>query len=289
MPRRRRARRSSKRATSPIRRDELRARYFSPTPPFDRVAPEFGGSCASSAAICLASRAGRARFDLIVCRNVLIYFDRETQERLFETFHDALAPDGFLVLGKVETLLGPMRSRFAPVDARERIFRRTMNTRVRARFASRSPTTRSPRRQRSRRSASARASRSCCTTRRAHVGGLAHVLLPSETMSRDRSNPAKFPATAVPLLLERDARLGARRRARPRQDRRRREHVRQLDPAGGINIGERNVAAVRDVLADAKIPIVAEDIGSDYGRSVYFSPDDGRVEVRSLRKGSRVL
>ena len=63
-------------------------------------------------------------FHLICCRNVLIYFDRDTQERLFERFHGALLPGGFLMLGKVETLLGPARSRFAPVDARERIFRR---------------------------------------------------------------------------------------------------------------------------------------------------------------------
>jgi chemotaxis methyl-accepting protein methylase len=62
--------------------------------------------------------------DLIACRNVLIYFDRDTQSRLFEAFFDALAPGGYLVLGKVETLLGPARSRFAGVDPRERIFRR---------------------------------------------------------------------------------------------------------------------------------------------------------------------
>jgi len=62
-----------------------------------------------------------------------------------------------------------------------------------------------------------------------------------------------------------------------------------LIPAGGINIGERNVIAVREVLAVAKIPIVAEDTGSDYGRSVYLNVADGAVEVRSLRKGSRVL
>jgi chemotaxis methyl-accepting protein methylase len=54
----------------------------------------------------------------------LIYFDRDTQERILTRFHDALAAGGFLVLGKVETLLGPVRSRFAAVDARERIFRR---------------------------------------------------------------------------------------------------------------------------------------------------------------------
>ena len=61
---------------------------------------------------------------LIACRNVIIYFDRPAQERLFKRFHAALAPGGFLVLGKVETLLGETRSLFTPIDARERIFRR---------------------------------------------------------------------------------------------------------------------------------------------------------------------
>jgi chemotaxis methyl-accepting protein methylase len=61
---------------------------------------------------------------LIVCRNVVIYFEREAQDALFEEFHRALAPGGFLVLGKVETLLGSARSMFSPVNARERIFRK---------------------------------------------------------------------------------------------------------------------------------------------------------------------
>jgi chemotaxis protein methyltransferase CheR len=62
---------------------------------------------------------------LIVCRNVIIYFDRSTQEGLFERFAAALLPGGFLVLGRVETLFGPARTMFAPVDGRERLFRRT--------------------------------------------------------------------------------------------------------------------------------------------------------------------
>ena len=66
----------------------------------------------------------QAGMHLIVCRNVLIYFDRSTQETLFQRFFDALAPGGYLVLGKVETLLGPTRSLFSAVDPRERIFRR---------------------------------------------------------------------------------------------------------------------------------------------------------------------
>ena len=61
---------------------------------------------------------------LILCRNVIIYFEREAQDALFASFHRALAPGGFLVLGKVETLLGESRSLFTPVNSRERIFRK---------------------------------------------------------------------------------------------------------------------------------------------------------------------
>ena len=64
-----------------------------------------------------------AAYDLVMCRNVVIYFDRPTQERLFAAFAAALRPGGLLVLGKVETLLGPARERLELADARERIYR----------------------------------------------------------------------------------------------------------------------------------------------------------------------
>jgi chemotaxis methyl-accepting protein methylase len=63
---------------------------------------------------------------LIVCRNVIIYFERAAQDRLFEEFHRVLAPGGFLVLGKVETLLGDARALFTPVNARERVFQKAL-------------------------------------------------------------------------------------------------------------------------------------------------------------------
>jgi chemotaxis protein methyltransferase CheR len=63
-------------------------------------------------------------YDLLTCRNVVIYFDRATQERLFDQFAQALSPGGLLVLGKVETLLGPARQRLELLDPRERIYRR---------------------------------------------------------------------------------------------------------------------------------------------------------------------
>lgn len=67
----------------------------------------------------------RHNYQLILCRNVVIYFGRETQERVFLAFADALAPGGILVLGKVETLFGPARERLTLLDPRERVYRRT--------------------------------------------------------------------------------------------------------------------------------------------------------------------
>jgi chemotaxis protein methyltransferase CheR len=64
------------------------------------------------------------RYQLIVCRNVVIYFDRPLQERLFAMFAEHLSDDGLLVLGKVETLLGRARDQMDLVDVRERIYRR---------------------------------------------------------------------------------------------------------------------------------------------------------------------
>lgn len=60
--------------------------------------------------------------DLILCRNVLIYFERKEQEKILQGFARSLHPGGFLVLGKSETLAE--RSRFTTVCPVERIYRR---------------------------------------------------------------------------------------------------------------------------------------------------------------------
>ena len=102
---------------------DLRARYFAGGPPH-LAAPELRALVAFERRDILGEPPPDGAHQLVSCRNVIIYFDRATQEALFMRFHAALAPGGFLVLGKVETLLGPARSLFAPVDTRERIFRR---------------------------------------------------------------------------------------------------------------------------------------------------------------------
>jgi chemotaxis protein CheD len=121
------------------------------------------------------------------------------------------------------------------------------------------------------------------------VGGLAHVLLPSASLAQDRSNGAKFPATAVPLLLEEMHRLGARPSRLTARLVGGASMFAALLPAGGLQMGERNLLASRDALGKARIPIVAEDVGGGHGRSVFFQVDSGVVQVRSMVKGDVVL
>jgi chemotaxis protein CheD len=121
------------------------------------------------------------------------------------------------------------------------------------------------------------------------TGALAHILLPSQAMSRETSNPAKFPETIVPLMLEEMYGLGTRNARVSAKIVGGASMFGQLGNGTGINVGERNVAATREALAAAGVPIIAEDTGLDYGRSVYFHLADGRLEVRSLKKGDRVL
>lgn len=102
----------------------VREKYFPLENGLYTVAPEIRNLVSFERRDLLDGVGPGGRFHMIVCRNVIIYFTRETQEKLFETFHELLLPGGFLVLGKVETLLGKTREMFAPVSSRERIFRR---------------------------------------------------------------------------------------------------------------------------------------------------------------------
>lgn len=63
-------------------------------------------------------------FDMILCRNVVIYFSRELQERLYMDFYDSLNHNGYFVMGKTETLVGESMNRFRSVDKSERIYQK---------------------------------------------------------------------------------------------------------------------------------------------------------------------
>ena len=68
-----------------------------------------------------------SRIDLLVCRNVLMYFNAEAQERILSRLHFALAPAGVIFLGKAEMLLAHA-ALFTPVDLKHRLFARAVGS-----------------------------------------------------------------------------------------------------------------------------------------------------------------
>ncbi|MFI5585584.1 CheR family methyltransferase [Amycolatopsis sp. NPDC051758] len=70
-----------------------------------------------------------SRIDLLVCRNTLMYFNADTQTKILERFHFALAPRGMMFLGKAEMLLSHTRI-FEPLDLKRRVFRKVANSPV---------------------------------------------------------------------------------------------------------------------------------------------------------------
>ncbi|MDH4122971.1 MAG: protein-glutamate O-methyltransferase CheR [Thermoplasmata archaeon] len=63
-------------------------------------------------------------FNVIFCRNLLIYFSKEGHSDIFMRLYNSLTNDGFMVLGRTETLLGTNKSLFDTYDAKERVYRK---------------------------------------------------------------------------------------------------------------------------------------------------------------------
>jgi chemotaxis protein CheD len=114
------------------------------------------------------------------------------------------------------------------------------------------------------------------------AGAMAHVLLPSTSLARDATNPAKFPETAVPFLIEQLRALGADPRRLVAKLAGGASMFAQLMTPGSVQMGERNIVATRNALRAAAIPLAAEAVGGAVGRSVRFYVADGRVEIRSV-------
>jgi len=103
--------------------DATRSRWFE-GPSLDRLKAEVRSMVRFERLDLMSGEFPRGQH-LIFCRNVLIYFERSIQHKLFERFHAALSPGGYLQLGKVETLFGAAPGLFETISARERLFRRT--------------------------------------------------------------------------------------------------------------------------------------------------------------------
>lgn len=123
----------------------------------------------------------------------------------------------------------------------------------------------------------------------ARVGGMAHILLPSPALSRKDHNPAKFPQTAVPRLLELMAADGAQPQRVTARLAGGASMFASLAPPGTIQMGERNLVAARQVLNTHGVPLVGEAVGGDFGRTVRFRICDGRVQISTVAHGVQHL
>lgn len=123
----------------------------------------------------------------------------------------------------------------------------------------------------------------------ARVGAMAHVVLPDSSLCRGALVAGKFADTALPALIAEVARLGAsisRLRAKIAGG------ARVLNFSGSnaqLDIGARNVEAVKQALKQAGIPLAAEDTGGNYGRTVQLQTATGRVLVSTVGRGEKTL
>lgn len=130
----------------------------------------------------------------------------------------------------------------------------------------------------------------CLYDQNLKLGGLAHIMLPDSTQFNSSNiNRMKFADTAIIDLLKALQILGA--------------DIRKITAkiAGGAqmfaiqenstigSIGARNVDSVKNILRTQRIPIISEDIGYNYGRTVYFDLSTGLMKVQSLNNFIRVI
>lgn len=120
------------------------------------------------------------------------------------------------------------------------------------------------------------------------VGGMAHIMLPTASKSLG-GNLAKYADTALELLLKEIAAMGANKGRL------------KAKIAGGaqmfsfpgkppvLKIGERNAEAVKEELRKHGIPLLVEDVGGSFGRTIYFDVGTGELRIRTINHGEKVI
>lgn len=121
------------------------------------------------------------------------------------------------------------------------------------------------------------------------IGGLAHIMLPDSREIRNNENRPKFADTGIEDLVREIIKKGGNRS----------RLVAKI--AGGaqmfsfgskstmIRVGERNVEASKKKLSELRIPLLAEDTGKTYGRTVVFYPKTGDFLIRAVGMPEKVI
>lgn len=118
------------------------------------------------------------------------------------------------------------------------------------------------------------------------LAGLVHVMLPDSTLAKTGMiNEAKYADTGISVLIEQLLKKGAQRR-----------HLKAKIAGGAqmfqfassndlMRIGPRNVEAVKHELKKNGIPLIAEDVGGNNGRTIEFNPKTGVLQIRTVNRG----
>ena len=120
------------------------------------------------------------------------------------------------------------------------------------------------------------------------VAGLAHVLLP-EPVSGRSPDPGRYATTAVPALLEEVLRAGASRERLVAKIAGGASMFTGLSSNGIAAVGQRNAAAVKRALEQLGIPLVGEDTGGTWGRTVYVQARNGAYIVTNVLRDDVAL
>ncbi|MEW4369260.1 chemotaxis protein CheD [Paenibacillus kandeliae] len=120
--------------------------------------------------------------------------------------------------------------------------------------------------------------------------GMAHVMLPSSDIAREgQVNIAKYADTALPELVKRMLGLGA---SKTRLVAKMAGGAQMFSFSSGgdhMRIGPRNVEACKLFLKEQHIPLLAEDTGANYGRTIEMDCTTGLLSIRSVQMGKKEI
>jgi chemotaxis protein CheD len=129
----------------------------------------------------------------------------------------------------------------------------------------------------------------CLYDKVSFIGGLSHIMLPdSKSVTPGAAmNRMKFADTAIPDMLAKMLSTGA---VRARITAKIAGGAQMFQTSSEkFNIGDRNVVSVKETLKALNIPIIAQDTGLNFGRTVFFDTLDGKMLVKSSAKGEKTL
>ena len=120
------------------------------------------------------------------------------------------------------------------------------------------------------------------------IGGLAHIVLPCIEEAHNKSHPARFSDVAIGMMIDEIKGRGARiQNVRAKIFGGANMFPEIISTDSTMDIGKRNISAVRQELEKHNIEIIAEEVGDNIGRTVLFNTGDGSVVVRTAHNGEK--